>query len=301
MLTDALAVAASPTKAWIDQPLPGAVLVFGPTPVTVHAASDSGIAKVRFLVDGNPTATVPAPGGDLVTVTWTWVPVSAGEHLLTAVADAVDGIPSDPVSVAVTFVGRDELPPSAPPLATGTPGSSPGASGGATTAPGATPTAGPTGGQSTPTPLPTSTSGATPAPTRTPGPTAAPTLAPTPPPTAAPTPTPTSTPVPCTPPAPDLLFPSDGAALNEATPTFEWAYFDGTLCPPSSFRVDISESRTFDTIAMQGIVAGDQFYWTSDPGLIACVTYSWRVVPLGGVVGTPSVARTFHLIGRECP
>ena len=104
----AIVLAVTGTKAWIDQPLPGSVAAFGPTPVTVHAASDVGVATIRFLVDGVPAEEVAAPTGDLVAVAWTWQPPSLGLHLLTVVARATDGSSSDPVSVAVTFMTTAE-------------------------------------------------------------------------------------------------------------------------------------------------------------------------------------------------
>ncbi|NJD29066.1 MAG: hypothetical protein FIA92_12320, partial [Chloroflexi bacterium] len=114
-LAAALVAGATKPVAWIDQPLPGSVLPLGPTSVTIHAASDVGIAKVRLLGDGIPVGELPAPPGDLVTLDWTWVPPAPGIHLLTVVADGTDGSPSDPVSVAVTFLEGDGPAPTAPP------------------------------------------------------------------------------------------------------------------------------------------------------------------------------------------
>lgn len=146
-------VAPATPRVWIDQPLPGAIVASGQTPVTVHAASDAGIATVRLFVDDLLAVDIPAPPGDLVTVEWSWSAPSPGTHLLTTLAMSGDGFVSDPVSVAVTFVGGEEVP---------------------------TPTPTPT-----PTPRPTPT----PTPRPTPTPTPRPTPTPTPTPTATPTPT----------------------------------------------------------------------------------------------------------------
>jgi hypothetical protein len=117
-LAAAVAAGEAPT-VWIDRPLPGARVPFGPAPVTVHTAGAA--VTVRFLVDGVATGTVAAPPGDLVTVSWSWMPTRGGQHLLTVVADGAAGAASDPVSVGVTF-GE---PPHPSPTPTASPSPSP--------------------------------------------------------------------------------------------------------------------------------------------------------------------------------
>jgi len=217
--------AATKSKAWIDQPLPGAILPFGPTAVTLHAASPVGISQVRVLVDGVPETNLPAPTGELVTLDWTWQPPGPGLHLLTVVADATDGLVSDPASVAVTFVAREDLPPTPPPPETPPP-ASPTASGAPTSSPG------------------TASPGPTPTPPR-PTPTPAPTPAPTPIP--APTPTPAPTPPPCIPDAPTLDFPTDFVILEPyAAVTFLWFYSPDPTCLASQLLVIDVPAHLYD-------------------------------------------------------
>lgn len=184
-LSAGLVAAATRPGIWIDQPLPGAILAFGPTPVTVHVASPGGVDRVRFLVDGLPAEEVSVSPGDLVTVAWSWTPATMGGHLLTAIAIGTDGVASVPTSVGVTFVPRDQLPPQP-------------------TEPPATPSAGPTLG---------------PGQTATPAPTGGPTAAPTP--TQISTPGPTY----CATAAPVVIAPDDFIELDypsEANPEFQW-------------------------------------------------------------------------------
>jgi hypothetical protein len=208
-LAAAVAAAGKP-RAWIDQPLPGAILALGPTPVTVHAADDGGIASVRISVDGQPASELPAAGGDLVTVQWSWAAASLGTHLLTVVAVNAAGTPSDPVSVAVTFVARDDLPPTPPPTPS--------------TEPLPTPTLVATPG---PTPPPGATPSPTPTPTRTPSPTPSPTPTPTP----TPSPTPSPTPTPCPVPAPVNDAPPDGETYYDSVaPEYSWTWSGNQAC-----------------------------------------------------------------------
>lgn len=276
-----LVAAATKPKVWIDQPLPGAVLPVGPTAVTIHAAAPLGIVKVRALVDGLPVAELPAPTGDLVTIPWTWPVETAGERLLTVVAEGTDGLSSDPVSVVVTFVAPRQPEPS--PSAVPSPGESAAAS--------ATP--------------PPSTSPSAP-PRSTPGPTAGPTPAPTPKPTPAPTPKPTPsprpTPPPCVPAAPLLLLPENGTGVDDP-PTFEWLV-DSPGCEPTGHRIQVSSSRTFDSIVMSATLPADQTYWTPDAGgLVPCETYAWRVRSRApnGDFGPWSEIWTFYIRSRTCP
>ena len=255
LATTSLTAAATKPSAWIDEPLPGAVLEPGQIQVTVHAADPGGIASVRFLVDGNDAATVEGPAGDLVTVQWTWVASEPGQHLITVLAAAIGGTTSDPASVAVTIEG----PPVAPPPPT--------------------PTVVPT---LAPTPVPTVP------------PTPKPTPKPTPPkPTAVPTPAPT--PAPCTPPPPDALNPPDfflaQASSNPSTnpPTFTWAYRTPPACAPSGFRVSIVDSPSTGYSVGSGVLPASAGSWTPAAALPAsgCPAYKWTfdVLRSDGSVG----------------
>lgn len=272
-----LVAAAGKPKVWIDQPLPGDVLPLAPAAVTIHAASDVGTASVGFLVDGLPVAELAAPTGDLVTVAWLWQPPGLGTHLLTVVAHGMDGVPSDAVSVGVTFVDASDLPPTPPPL-----GESPGPS----RDPGATPPPA--------TSTPGATSGPNPTPTKPPK---------TQPPGPTPTPTRPPTPPPCQPQGPDLLEPEYDAAVGTGTPTFVWSDNNPPSCQPIEFHIQISESNQFDELVMADMVPGDENSWTAPEGLLTCVDYWWRVLPMGesGEFGEPSATFLFHIIGRECP
>lgn len=141
LLTAGWASGAGKPRAWFDQPLPGMTVGLGPVPVTIHAAFDSGVSAVRFLVDGESMAIVGAPAGDLVTVEWSWTPVSVGQHVITAVAVGGNGMLSSAVSVGVTVVPRDQLPPTPEPSTVPSGGPSPGP--GQTGGPGPTLTPGP--------------------------------------------------------------------------------------------------------------------------------------------------------------
>jgi hypothetical protein len=270
-----LVSAATKPRVWIDQPLPGATLPLGITAVTVHAADPGGIAKLRFLVDGTPADEVGAPGGDLVAVPWIWTPGSAGEHLLTVVAQAAGGAYSDPVSVGVTFVAGAGPAVSPSPAASASTGPTPTAS---TVAP-------PT---STPKPSATPRASTTPKPSVTPRPTPAP----TPTPTAAPTPrlTPTPAPTPCTPAAPILTGPANGASISTRVggnpPTFGWAYRPVPACPASSFEIRVSTQVDLTAPLYDQVLSGAGGpAWTWVPGAAlpygrACTRYYWAVTAL---------------------
>jgi Bacterial Ig domain len=304
--------AAGVVKVWIDEPLPGDVRALAPAPVTVHAASDVGINKVRFLVDGSPAAEVPAQTGDLATITWTWQPPGLGTHVLTAFAISMDGMASAPTSVAVTFVERGFLPPtpapsgSTPPRETAASSLPPGV----TPPPVVTPPPGPTlppGATPAPTPHVTLPPGATPtptpAPTKSPKPSPTPTKTPTPTPTPTrpPAATPTPTPAPCIPGSATLLSPEYGAAIGESQPDLEWTY--NGRCLVFEWQVEVSTSSSFNDLVALGVVPGNQDYWPVDVTLQACVDYWWRVVGFGGSgqIGAYSANGLFHVIGRSCP
>jgi hypothetical protein len=296
----ALVIGAPTTRAWIDQPLPGATLPFAPASVDIHAASDTGIDRIAVLVDGLPAPDVDAPAGDLVHVAWTWSPPSPGEHLLTIIAWANGGVPSAPVSVAVTFVGRDGVAPTTPPSSPTASGlESPGAgqSPGASQSPGAGQSPGgtrPPGPSAAPTPGSSSPPGSTPKPTATPKPSQ-------PGPTPSPRVTPAPTQPPCEPQGPTLLSPEYDAAINESQPDLEWSY-DGR-CLVSEWHVEVSLSNTFNDLVAMGVVPGGQDYWSVDVVLEACVNHWWRVSGIGeesGEPGEPSATYLFHVIGRSC-
>jgi len=264
-------------SVWIDQPLPGALLPFGSTAVTVHAADPSGIASVRFLVDGDEAGEVSAASGDLVTVAWTWVPTSAGPHLLTVLAVADGGGVPDPVSAGVSFTDGRVAPPTAEP--TTTPGPTSTASSTATpTAPSAT-------AKPTPTPKLTPRPTATPKPTPTPKLTPRPTATPKPTPTATPKPTPTSTPkptptpAPCAPPMPDALNPPDGyqALPADNPPTFTWAYRVSPSCAPGGFKISIVDGASTYSVS-SGNLSSSTRSWTPRAALPygrSCTRYLW--------------------------
>lgn len=270
-LSASLVAGATPVGVWIDQPLPGSILAFAPAPVTIHAASSGGISKVRLLADGLPVAEVSAPSGDLVTIEWTWVPVAMGEHLLTAIAVGVDGAFSEPTSVGVTFVARDQLPPQ----------------------PSAAPTSGPTLG-----PGQTTGPGATAGATQGPGATRTPAPAPTP--TKKPTPAPTV----CSPPVAILDQPADFAQFDypsQANPLFEWHYSGGTGCIASQVFNVYNQVLGFDLTVELG--AGDRSYqrrtdflWDPDNPDQQCAHYHWSVTALNSVGdGEPSASGSFDI------
>lgn len=270
-LSVSLVAGATPVGAWIDQPVPGAILAFAPTPVTIHAASPGGISKVRLLADGLPVAEVSAPSGDLVTIEWTWVPVAMGEHLLTAIAVGVDGAFSEPTSAGVTFVARDQLPPE----------------------PSAGPTSGPSlGPGETPTP------GATAGSTRGPGATRTP--APLPTPTKKPTPAPTV----CPPPVAILDSPADFAQLDypsQANPLFEWHYAGGTGCIASQVFNVYNQVLGFDlTVDLgPGVRSYQQrtdFLWDPRNPDRQCAHYHWSVTAFNANGdGEPSASGSFDI------
>jgi hypothetical protein len=274
------ALAAIPVepRTWIDAPLPGAILEVGPITLTIHSASPAGVAKVRVFVDSAVAAELPGGPGEIVTVEWKWPAPTLGVHILTAVGMAVDGMVSQPASAVVTVVAPGLIPT---PMPRFTPAPSPSPAPGES-APGPSPLASATAAPSrTSAPTPTPTPGATPTPTRTPQATLAP--------------------PPCTPPAPQLLIPANGSGVDEPV-TFEWS-IDSPSCQPTGFRIQISDSRTFDTIVQQATLAADTTFWTADPGLTACTTYSWRVQAKGptGAWGPASSAWTFYVRSRTCP
>jgi hypothetical protein len=240
------AVAAPPGKphAWFDAPLPGATLPLATYQVVVHAADESGVAKVRFQVDGTPAATqAPSGPGDLVVVSWSWTPASEGAHMITAVAEGIDGSLSDPVAVGV-IVDADAgaLP---------TPDISPGES---------------ASGEPTATPL---ASGATPGPTATSGPTATP----------RPTPVPTPVPTPCAPAGPTLTKPYLYEQITTNPPTLEWNPGEQD-CVADHFHIVVSTESDLSRPLLDTVVANDTtFYTLPDPlaGSLDCVYYYWTV------------------------
>lgn len=239
------AASAWKARAWFDAPLPGAVLPLAPYPVVLHAADDSGVARVRWLVDSVPAETQEVNGPDLATVNWLWEPASLGQHMLTAVVEGKDGSFSDPVSVGVTISAEAEAQP--------TPDLSPSLS----------PLASPTTGASA-TPRPGSA---------TPGPTA----------TARPTVAPTPVPTPCPVLSPNLTSPYVYEIVYVNPPTLVWTRPEND-CPATSYHILVAEDWQFTALLVDEYVAGDTTFWDPPSPLPETPTcqYFWLVRAIDG-------------------
>jgi hypothetical protein len=95
--------------------------------------------------------------------------------------------------------------------------------------------------------------------------------------------------------------PDNGAHIDGPAPLFEWT-IDSPDCPWTAFRIQVAESRTFDSILQEATLPADQTTWQSDPGMASCITHSWRVRARGsdGEWAPWSNVWTFSIRGRTC-
>ena len=217
-----------PARAWIDDPLDGAMVALGPVEVVAHAYDPARLAKVTLMVDGTVVVENPLDDtGVLAYATWTWTPEAEGVYVLEAFGTGRNG--------TIGLAGRAVVTVGQRSLATST----------TTTVPDSTTTTLP---ESTTTTILAGTTTTTvtvttrPTPTTTPPSTTTPTSPPTTtPPTTAPT---TTVPGPCTPPPPILLSPTDGASFigPDQLIALDWSAWRGPTpsCQPSGFYVELA-------------------------------------------------------------
>jgi hypothetical protein len=259
-------------RAWIDEPLPGAVLPPGEAvDVVTHATDEDGVALVTLLVDGEEHETATAGGASLVTVELEWLPPGEGTFVLEVVGEDASGQRGEPGQATVTIGAAPEAGQASTTTST-TVGDPASATSTTAAADGSTTTA-PTGRPGvTPTTRPPATTTTTRPPT-------------------------TTTPPPCQRPAPALTSPGDGRTGTTGDLALAWAYAG---CPVRSFRVEVSLTADFPpTRVTVGIVAGDARQWQVQPALICGRTYHWRVRWVDQVEGPWSSVRTFTT-GRLC-
>jgi hypothetical protein len=260
-------------RAWIDEPLAGALLPPGEAvDVVTHATDGDGVALVTLIVDGEEVETVTAGGGSLVTVEVEWMPPGEGTYLLEAVGEDTKGKQGEPGQASITIGSPPEPGDAATSTTTSTTTDEAMTTSTTIEGEGSTTTAPPGGPGVTPTTRP----GATTTTTRPPTPTTAP---------------------PCQRPAPVLTSPGDGRTGTAGDLTLAWAY---SGCSVRSFRVEVSLTPDFPpTRVTVGIVAGDAGQWQVQPALLCGRTYHWRVRWVDQVEGPWSSVRTFTT-GRLC-
>ena len=107
LLTTSISVIPSPARAWIDDPLPGAVLDVGSVEIVAHAFDPAGVATVVISVDGDPIAEVSpaAPGDRFVIVRTQWDPPGPGTYLLRAQGRSTGGDAGAAASAVIEIEG----------------------------------------------------------------------------------------------------------------------------------------------------------------------------------------------------
>ena len=109
MLEEEVAVAEAGPQVWIVVPVEGLrVPVNQPVRIEGHAAYREGLAHIEIWVAGELYLTVESPSGrgDLVRFEQSWIPPSAGEYVIQAVAVGMDGVISAPNSVRVVVEAK---------------------------------------------------------------------------------------------------------------------------------------------------------------------------------------------------
>jgi hypothetical protein len=121
-LVSACGAARGGVTVWIDAPLSGGQVHPGEeVPVQTHAYASSGVAQIELKVDGlSFSREAPSPaGGDLASLTQTWIATSPGMHTLQVVAYGTEGAASSPVAVRMEVLGEEPaVPPSEPDVLT---------------------------------------------------------------------------------------------------------------------------------------------------------------------------------------
>jgi hypothetical protein len=259
------AAAAPVARAWIDNPLDGAVVAAGPVPITAHAYDPGGVADLVFVVDGeDQQGVVPDNAGHtLVNVTISWAPAGEASYVLAIYGRDRGGQRGLPGRVVVQ-VGTA---PTGGPDVSATPTAGPTATPGpdASTAP---PLAQPPSHSTTQAPSHSTTQSP-----QSPPPPSQPTSTTPKPPASSPPPGP-----PCTPPAPVLLEPAEGEVFtseNYFVTTFTWSGWRGSPpeCPPSGFRIEVFHGRT----VIADDLAASTTTWQPPQPLSCGLAYTWRV------------------------
>lgn len=99
---------------WIDAPLPGGRVHPGEeVPVQTHAYARNGVAQIELKIDGASfSREAPSPaGGDLATLTQTWIATSPGMHTLQVAAFDTTGAVSNQAAVVIEVLGEEAETP----------------------------------------------------------------------------------------------------------------------------------------------------------------------------------------------
>jgi hypothetical protein len=102
----------TPLQAVIDSPANGASLPNAPVVINYHATAQEGLSAIELSVDGKTLSQVSPTDtkAPLVTLTFTWTPLSSGEHMLRVRAQSTKGTWSDDAVVTVTVQGETNPP-----------------------------------------------------------------------------------------------------------------------------------------------------------------------------------------------
>jgi hypothetical protein len=255
LVADPTPALAGVPQAWIDDPLPGTVVVGGPIEVVAHATDPHGVDEVELRVDGEEVATEDASGDRIVEMQLSWEPPGNGSFELAVRGRSSSGWGA-PGTVTVRVAAAEVAPPTSTPGTTLVPGQP---------APSSTSS---TGTSSTTTPGATAPGGA-PSPTTTPGATV-PRTSPTPTTTTPPRTTPTTNP--CANVAPTPAAPANGSSVVN-TPRLSWTF---PSCPVDVFLVQVSRDPAFARFEVNASVSSSARSYTT-PALASCTTFYWRV------------------------
>jgi hypothetical protein len=113
-LISACGAAREGVTVWIDAPLSGGQVHPGDeVPVQTHAYASSGVVQIELMVDGlSFSREAPSPaGGDLATLTQTWIATSPGRHTLQVVAFDSTGAVSNRAAVVIEVLGEAAAAP----------------------------------------------------------------------------------------------------------------------------------------------------------------------------------------------
>lgn len=260
--------AAGEPAAWIDTPLDGALVEPVPLEVVAHATDAGGVTAIEFTVDAVAAAPAEGLSGTLAHASFTVEVLTEGSHVLVAHGRGPGGrSTSAPITIRVARSPDTTTTTSTTTTSTTT----------TTVAP--TTTVATTGPPTTPPPT-------APPPPTTPPPT-------TPPPTTLPATTAPPTTAPCELVAPVPTSPVGSAAVNGSSITFTWDY--RAPCDPGGFAVEVTQDRTFATVAARGTAGGgDRSLLLSFP--CATGTWVWRVAATSAAGPGPwSAAGVFNV------
>lgn len=261
------ATTTNPARAWIDDPLDGALVVPGSLTVVAHATDPAGVTGIGLTVDDKPGTASPFDGTTTLATARLGLELVEGDHVLVVHGSGPGGTSaSNLVHLRVRTEPKADASDTLPNT------SEPGGSTSTTTSPLA--------GQTSTTSVPTSNSSTTTATTSTTN--------------TIPSTTSTTT---CSTAKPTSLTPN-GTTAYLISVQLSWQF--PAACPHDQFIVQVSRDATFVRLDGQAIVPGSQFTWTAT---LSCPTtaWYWRVATAtSGISVVPGPWSTTATITLNC-